>query len=188
MIPNLNYTRGQSATYDVSDFFLIHLVLVVCPTSNTLVLMGNGIGGERTYPNGPSPNTRSTIPHISIPLATYSLQIPHISLLYYLVFLKVHWRASLVTLAILFLQKIYLATFLAFSTTCNHSTKELSQGTCVTSQKQQTSPEILIYRLSEMRYWLTKEGSSSTTFFSTFLELYVSHTQKGVQLRWPKYG
>ena len=61
-------------------------------------------------------------------------------------------RASLVTLAVLFLQKIYLDTFLAFSTTCNHSTIELSRGRCVASQKQQTSPEMLINRLSDMRY------------------------------------
>jgi len=44
-----------------------------------------------------------------------------------------------------------LATFPAFQSQ-NHSTKELSWGGCVTSQKQQTSPEMLIYMLSDRRY------------------------------------
>jgi len=36
--------------------------------------------------------------------------------------------------------------------TANHATKELSKGRCARSKKQQISPEMLIYRLSEMRY------------------------------------
>jgi len=36
------------------------------------------------------------------------------------------------------------ATFLAIQSQ-NHATKELSRGRCVTSQKQQASPEMLIY-------------------------------------------
>ena len=58
---------------------------------------------------------------------------------------------SLVPLASLFFQKTYLATFLAFQSQ-NHATKELSRGRYVTSQKQQTSPEMLIYMFSERRY------------------------------------
>ena len=39
----------------------------------------------------------------------------------------------------------------------NHTTKELSSGTCVGSKKQHTSPEmlILVYRLSERRYYIS---------------------------------
>ena len=51
------------------------------------------------------------------------------------------------SLAGLSFQKTYLASFLAFHSQIhsqNDATKELSQGRCLTSQKQQTSPEMLI--------------------------------------------
>ena len=67
-------------------------------------------------------------------------------------------------LASIIFQKTYLATFLTFQSQ-KHATKELSQGRCVTSQKQQTSPEMLIYVYMKGDTNLTKEGSLLTTRF-----------------------
>ena len=56
---------------------------------------------------------------------------------------------SSVTVAKLFSQKTYLATFLAFlyDKPCNQET----QSRCARSKKQHTSPEMLIYMLPEKR-------------------------------------
>ena len=53
-----------------------------------------------------------------------------------MLFLKVHWGPLLlVKLASVFLQKSYLAIFLAFY--YNHATKELSRGKCVSNKPHQ---------------------------------------------------
>ena len=79
----------------------------------------------------------------------------------------------------------------------NHATKEFSRRRCVRSKKQQTSQEMLNYRLSERRYYFTNEGSFSLHSNSNDM----SHTQRKfgslsfelndvscMQLRWTKYG
>ena len=73
---------------------------------------------------------------------------------------KFYWKfeeelLSLVTLASLpFRRPIWLHS-LHFHH--NNAIKELSRGRCTRSKKQQTSPEMLIYRLSESRYQFNKK-------------------------------
>ena len=52
------------------------------------------------------------------------------------------------------------------------------------------SPEMLICTLSERRYYLTKEGSISTTFCLNckYSSNFTCYAHKGMQLRGPKYG
>ena len=50
-------------------------------------------------------------------------------------------------------QKTYLATFLAFlPQPCTYCLGTLWEASCISSKKQQTSPKMLIYRLSVRRY------------------------------------
>ena len=50
--------------------------------------------------------------------------------------------------------------------TTNHATKEPSRGRCLRSKKQQISPEMLIYMLSERLFYFNKEQSFSTPLCS----------------------
>ena len=66
------------------------------------------------------------------------------------------FQASLVTVASLFSQKTYLATFLAF---LPQTMQPRTQSRCVKSKKQKISPEMLIYKFQKA---MLKEGSIST--------------------------